>query len=168
MAIPLTTMTGRLVAPPELRFTASGTAVANFRMAENDNKYNEDTREWETTSTLFLTVNAWERLAERVAGSLDKGDSVVVTGKLQTREWEDKQGNRRSTIEMTARDIKQTQALQATNDGGHGNGGGGGGWNNTGGGAPAANNAASSDPWGSAPAATGGFGGAANDDEPPF
>ena len=67
MAIPLTTMTGRLTADPELRYTASGTPVANFRMAENDNKYNEDTREWETTNTLFLTVNAWERLAERFA-----------------------------------------------------------------------------------------------------
>lgn len=163
MAIPLTTMTGRLTADPELRYTASGTAVVNFRMAENDNKYNEDTREWETTSTLFLTVNAWERLAERVANGLQKGDTVMVTGKLATRQWQDKEGNNRSTIEMTARDIRQTMHLPRADDAGGYSGRAGGG-----GQPPQQQQQQASDPWGGAPAAPGGGFGAATDDEPPF
>ena len=161
MPIPFTTMTGRLTADPELRYTASGTPVASFRMAENDSKYNEQTREWETASTLFLTVNAWERLAESVANCLHKGDAVMVTGKLATRQWQDKDGNNRSTIEMTARDIRQTMHLpRADGTGGYSGRAGGGGH-------PQQQQQAS-DPWGGAPAATGDGFSATTDDEPPF
>lgn len=109
--IPYQHFTGRLTADPELRHTSSGTPVANFRLAQNDSKYNEQTREWETTTQLFLTVTCWEHLAEQVAAALTRGDQVLVHGKLRTREWQDRDGNARSTTEIAAKSVKLLQNL---------------------------------------------------------
>lgn len=164
MAIPFMNLTGRLTDDPELRFTKSGKAVANIRIAENDSKYNEQTREWENTNVLFVTVNVWEDLGERAAASLKKGDSVFMNGKFMTRQWQDNDGNNRSVIEYTAREVRllnHLPRLDNNNSGGFGGNANAGGFNNSG-----ANNNMSNDPWGSAPAATGNN--SADDDQPPF
>lgn len=164
MAIPFMNLTGRLTDDPELRFTKSGKAVANMRIAENDSKYNEQTREWENTNVLFVTVNVWEDLGERAAASLKKGDSVFMNGKFMTRQWQDNDGNNRSVIEYTAREVRLLNHLPRldnnNNSGGFGGNANAGGFNNSG-----ANNNMSNDPWGSAPAATGNN---SADDEVPF
>lgn len=163
MAIPFVNLTGRLTDDPELRYTQSGKAVASMRIAENDSRYNEQTREWENTNVLFVTVSVWEQLGERAAQSLGKGDSVFLNGKFMTRQWQDKDGNNRSTIEFTAREVRPLGYLpRLESNGAPGNAGGntgGFGGGNTGGGN------VSNDPWGSAPAATGNTGA---DSEPPF
>ena len=174
MAIPFVNLTGRLTDDPELRYTQSGKAVASMRIAENDSRYNEQTREWENTNVLFVTVSVWEQLGERAAQSLGKGDSVFLNGKFMTRQWQDKDGNNRSTIEFTAREVRPLGYLpRLESNGAPGNAGGNtGGWNNTGasntggfGGGNTGGGNVSNDPWGSAPAATGNTGA---DSEPPF
>lgn len=125
--IPYQHFTGRLTADPELRQTNNGTPVANFRLAQNDATWDEQTRDWKTTTQLFLTVTCWEQLAEQAAATLTKGDQVLVHGKLRTREWQDRDGNNRNTTEIAAKTIKLLHNLpkpdqqQHTNDP----------WNNT-------------------------------------
>lgn len=89
------TIIGNLTAPPELRFTSSGKAVANFTVAVNRGR--DDAKE-----TDFYRVTAWEGLAENLA-RLDKGVRVIVTGQMRSREYEDRDGNRRTAWEITAR-----------------------------------------------------------------
>lgn len=103
--LPMVTIEGTLVAEPDLRFTPSGSAVANFRLAANDRRKNDATGEWENSDTLFISVTAWRQLGENVAESLDKGDQVVVVGKLKQREWEDKEGQKHTAYEITANNV---------------------------------------------------------------
>jgi single-strand DNA-binding protein len=91
---------GNLGRDPEIRYTASGTAVANFSLATTDNWTNKDgTKE---ARTEWHRIVAWGRLGEICGEYLSKGKSVYIEGRIQTREWEDKEGNKRQTTEIVA------------------------------------------------------------------
>lgn len=94
------TIVGNLVADPELRFTPSGAAVANFRVATTPRVYNRDTNQFEDGDAVFLTCNAWRQMAENVAESLTRGMRVVVTGKLRQRSYQTKEGEQRTVYEI--------------------------------------------------------------------
>ena len=89
-----TTLQGRLAAEPELRTTQSGVSVASFRVCWSE-KYKE------TETKLFLNCTAWRGTGELVSKYFHKGQEIVVEGQLQTREWEDRDGGKRSTVELT-------------------------------------------------------------------
>ena len=95
------TVVGNIVSDPELRFTPSGKAVADFRVAENHKRYSQETKKWETTNTTFYRVNAWGDQASNIAGALQKGTEVVVVGKFQAREYETKDGDKRLSLEIS-------------------------------------------------------------------
>ncbi len=94
---------GRLGADPEIRYTADGTAVANFRIATNTRVKKGD--QWEDGEPEWHRVVAWRRLAEVCGEYLKRGSNVYVEGRLSTRSWEDRDGNRRWTTEIIARDL---------------------------------------------------------------
>jgi single-strand DNA-binding protein len=98
-----TTIVGNLVDDPELRFTASGIAVANLRVAVTQRIQQDD--QWRDGDTSFLRVNAWRDQAEHLADSLGKGDRVMVTGRLRQRSWETPQGEKRSVTEIEADEV---------------------------------------------------------------
>lgn len=150
------TVVGNLTADPELRFTPSGAAVANFTIASTPRMFDRQSNEWRDGEALFLRCSIWRQAAEHVAESLTKGARVVAQGRLKQRSYETKEGEKRTVVELEVEEIgpslRYATAKVARASRGSGGGGGGG----FGGGAPA------EDPWGSAPAA-GGF-----SDEPPF
>ena len=89
MALPRITAEGNLTADPEYRQTRNGKTVASFRLAANESRYNEQTRQWEQTGACFLQCTAWAPLADNMyATGLEKGSPVVVTGRLETRTWQ--------------------------------------------------------------------------------
>ena len=184
------TVVGNLVADPELRFTPTGLAVANFRIASTPRVYNRDSGQWEDGEALFLTCNVWREAAENVAESLSKGMRVIVNGRLKQRSYQNREGENRTVFEVEADEVGPSLKYATANvnrnprEGGRsgggfgGNQGGGqstggfGGGGNQGGGQSGPsnqgsqqNNQPANDPWNSAPPA-GGFGGM--DDEPPF
>jgi single-strand DNA-binding protein len=164
------TVVGNLTADPELRFTPSGAAVANFTVASTPRMFDRQTNEWKDGEALFMRCNVWRQAAENVAESLTRGARVVVTGRLKQRSFETKEGEKRTVVELevdeigpslryaTAKVNKVSRGSGGGDFGGGGGGyGGGGGGGNRGGG--------SDDPWGSAaPAGTG----SGSYDEPPF
>jgi len=77
------TVVGNLTADPELRFTPSGAAVANFTVASTPRTYDKQTGEWKDGEALFLRCNLWRQAAENVAETLTKGMRVMVQGRLQ-------------------------------------------------------------------------------------
>jgi len=95
---------GNITRDPELRFTPSGAAVANFGLAVNRRWQNRQTNEWEEQVSFFDIV-AWRELAENVAESLTKGSRVMVTGRLDQRSWETDNGEKRSKVEVVADEI---------------------------------------------------------------
>jgi len=95
------TILGNLTRDPELRFTPNGTAVASFGLAVNRNIQNKTSGEWETQVD-FFNVTAWYKLAENCAESLNKGDRVLVTGRLSQDSWESKEGQKRSSVRIVA------------------------------------------------------------------
>ena len=187
------TVVGNLVADPELRFTPSGAAVANFRIASTPRRFNSQTSQWEDGEALFLTCNIWRQAAENVAESLQRGMRVVVQGRLKQRSFETREGEKRTVYELEVDEVGPSlryataQVTRTPREGGGFGGGQGGGqqggFGGQQGGAPRGGYGdnqgsygggqqgggrppAGDDPWGSAPQAGGGFGGA--DDEPPF
>lgn len=96
------TVAGNVTRDPELRFTPSGAANVKFGIAVN--RRWQKNGEWEE-ATSFFDVVCWGQLAENVAESLAKGCRVLVTGRLEQRGWEDKDGNRRSTVEIIAAEV---------------------------------------------------------------
>ena len=96
-------MPGNLVHDPELRFTNTGTAVANMRMAVTQRIQQDG--EWRDGDTSFLKVNVWRGQAEHLADSLSKGDRVMVTGRLRQRSWETPEGEKRSVAEIEADEV---------------------------------------------------------------
>lgn len=103
---PITTVVGNLTAAPDLRFTPSGAAVANLTVAATPKTKNQQTQEWEDGETLYLRCSVWREAAENVAESLNTGDRVVVTGRLVSRSWEDKDsGAKRTVTEMQVDEI---------------------------------------------------------------
>jgi single-strand DNA-binding protein len=96
-------LVGNLGKDPELKHTGSGTAVATMTVATNE-RYKDKNGEWQD-KTEWHNVVLWSRLAEIAAEYLKKGRSVYVEGRLQTRSWEDKQGQKRYTTEIVANDL---------------------------------------------------------------
>ena len=117
---------GNLGADPEMRFTANGQAVSTFNVAVNRRYQTRDGERREETE--WVRCVAWAKLAELVSQHLTKGRQVYVEGRMQTRQWEDREGQRRYTTEVVANDV---QFLDRRSDGGGGGGdsdGGGGGF----------------------------------------
>lgn len=100
---PTVQITGNLTADPELRYTASGTGVANFTVAHTPRVKQGD--EWVDGEAVFLRVSAWRELGEHVAESLSKGDRATVRGILRTARWKDNDGTQRERLEATATDV---------------------------------------------------------------
>ena len=94
---------GNLGKDPELKHTSGGTAVATFTVATNE-RFKDKNGDWQDR-TEWHNVVLWQRLAEIAAEYLKKGRSVYVEGRLQTRSWEDKQGQKRYTTEIVASDL---------------------------------------------------------------
>ena len=166
------TVVGNLTADPELRFTPSGAAVANFTVASTPRIMDRQTSEWKDGEALFLRCSIWREAAENVAESLTRGSRVIVSGRLKQRSFETKEGEKRTVMELEVDEIGPSlkyataKVNKASRGGGGGGGFGGGSPGGGGGNAPRSNPAeAQEDPWGSAPA-SGSFGG--SDDEPPF
>ena len=99
------TVVGNLVADPELRYTPSGAAVANFRVASTPRRFDSQTNQWVDGDALFMACNVWRQAAENVANSLTKGDRVIVTGRLRQRSFENREGERRSVIELEVDEV---------------------------------------------------------------
>jgi single-strand DNA-binding protein len=152
------TVVGNLTADPELRFTPSGAAVANFTVASTPRTKNNQTGEWEDGEALFLRCNAWRQMAENVAESLFRGSRVMVQGRLKQRSYE-KDGQKRSVIELEVDEVGPSLKWASAKVNRVERGGG----------QQARGSAPESDPWGSAPASrpSGGYGGSFAD-EPPF
>lgn len=143
------TVIGNLTSDPELRFTSSGAAVANFTIASTPRSFDKASGEWKDGEALFLRCSIWRQAAENVAESLVRGARVVVTGRLVQRSFETKEGEKRTSIELQVDEIGPSlkyataKVNKVSRDGGGGSFGGGSS-------APAAD-----DPWGSKPASGG-------------
>ena len=98
-----TTIVGNLVEDPEVRFTNTGIAVTNLRVAVTQRVQQEG--EWRDGDTSFFKVNVWRGQAENLAESLGKGDRVMVTGRLRQRSWETPEGDKRSVTEIEADEV---------------------------------------------------------------
>jgi single-strand DNA-binding protein len=99
------TLVGNLVDDPELRFTPSGAAVANFRIASTPRTYDRQTGEWKDGESLFLSCSVWRQAAENVAESLTKGMQVIAQGRLVARSYEDREGNKRTVHELQVDEV---------------------------------------------------------------
>ena len=123
---------GNVTRDPELRFTTGGTAVCSFGVAWTPRRRNSQTGEWEDGDTTFFNCSAWRDLGENIAASISKGTRVVVTGSVMARDWEDRDGNKRTSIEIDVEDCApslrwaQAQIERTSRQGGGGQGGGGG------------------------------------------
>ncbi|MFD8216190.1 single-stranded DNA-binding protein [Streptomyces sp. NPDC059697] len=101
----IVTVIGNVVNDPELRFTPSGAAVANFRVASTPRTFDRQTNEWKDGDSLFLSVAVWRQQAEHVAESVTRGMRVIVVGRLGQRTYEDKEGAKRSSYEIQADEV---------------------------------------------------------------
>lgn len=132
------TVVGNIVADPELRYTPNGAAVANFRVASTPRRYDQQAGQFVDGEPLFLTCNVWRQPAENVANSLNKGDRVIVTGRLRQRSYEDRNGERRTVFEIEVEEVGPSlrfatadinKAYRGGGQGGNAGGGGGFGGN---------------------------------------
>ena len=171
------TVVGNLTADPELRFTPSGAAVANFTVASTPRTFDRQSGEWKDGEALFMRCNIWRQPAENVAETLTRGMRVMVTGRLRQRSFETREGEKRTVVELEVDEVgpslryataKVNKTSRGSGSGGFGGGGGGGGGGYNGGGGGSSGGGFSGgpadDPWGSAPPA----GSGPVDDEPPF
>ena len=147
------TVVGNLTDDPELRFTSSGAAVANFTVASTPRFFDKQTNDWKDGDALFLRCSIWRQAAENVAESLNKGSRVIVQGRLKQRSYETREGERRTVYELDVDEVGPSLRYATAKVSKVTRSGGGFG----GGAAPAS--APAEDPWASAPPA---------DDEPPF
>lgn len=97
-------LAGKLTEDPQLRFTPSGSAVANFTIAFNPRRFDRNTNEWVNGEATFWRCEAWNQgkltRAENVCNMLKKGDSVIAQGVIETKKWEDKEGQKRSAVQV--------------------------------------------------------------------
>jgi len=159
------TVIGNLTEDPELRYTPSGAAVAKFRVASTPRTFDRASGEWRDGEAMFLSCNAWRNLAENVAETLSRGSRIIVQGRLRQRNYETREGEKRTVFELEVDEIGPSlrYATAKVQKVSRGAGGAGGGGSRSGGGAP------SDDPWATAsPAPAGRSGGGGFDDEPPF
>lgn len=99
------TVIGNLTADPELRFTPSGAAVANFTVASTPRNFDRQSNEWKDGEALFLRCSIWRQPAEHVAESLTRGTRVIVSGRLKQRSYETREGEKRTVIELEVEEI---------------------------------------------------------------
>jgi single-strand DNA-binding protein len=169
----LITVVGNLTADPELRFTPSGAPVANFTVASTPRNFDRQSGEWKDGDAMFLNCAVWRQAAENVAESLTKGMRVIVQGRLRSRSYETREGEKRTVFEVEVEEIgpalKYATAKVTRSSGGTGGGnysgggspaaGGGSSWSNSNSNAGGGQNDRSggADPWASA-----------QSEEPPF
>ncbi|GAB3267600.1 hypothetical protein GCM10027449_00240 [Sinomonas notoginsengisoli] len=139
------TVIGNLTNDPELRFTPSGSAVANFTVASTPRTFDRQANEWKDGETLFLRASIWREAAENVAESLTKGMRVIVSGRLKSRSYETKEGEKRTVIELEVDEIgpslryASAKVNRTQRSGGQGGGNFGGGQGGTFGGGQGGN-----------------------------
>lgn len=169
------TVVGNLTDDPELRFTPSGAAVANFTIASTPRTFDRQTNEWKDGDALFLRCSIWRQAAENIAESLQRGMRVVAQGRLRQRSYETREGEKRTVVELEVDEIGPslryaTAKVTKTQRSGAGGGGFGGGapggggndpWSTPAGGGQGGGQQGGNDPWA-------GGGGAPPADEPPF
>jgi len=120
------TVVGNLTADPELRYTQGGLAVANFTIASTPRTFDRQANDWKDGDALFLRASCWREFAEHVAGSLTKGSRVIATGRLKQRNYDDRDGNKRTAIELEVDEIGPSlryATAQVTRAAGGGGGG---------------------------------------------
>lgn len=133
------TIIGNLTADPELRFTPSGAAVADFTVASTPRTFDRNANEWKDGETLFMRCSVWREAAENVAESLRKGMRVIVQGRLTQRSYETREGERRTVVEMQVDEVgpslrrAKAQVTRTTSQGGGQGGYSQGGQGNQGG-----------------------------------
>ena len=169
------TLIGNLTGDPELRFTPSGAAVANFTVASTPRTFDRQSSEWKDGDTMFLNCSIWRQAAENVAETLSKGMRVIVQGRLKSRSYDDREGNRRTVFEVDVEEVGPSlryATAKVNRTSGHGGGGwqggsgqggsherggqtGGDNWQS--GGSQSSNRGPANDPWASA-----------QSEEPPF
>jgi single-strand DNA-binding protein len=183
------TVIGNLTADPELRFTPSGAAVANFTVASTPRTFDRQSNEWKDGEALFLNCSVWRQAAENAAESLQRGMRVIVSGRLKARSYETREGEKRTVFEIDVDEVGPSlkyataKVTKTTRSGGQGGGGGfsgggedpwasspqgapaggqgGGGWGGQQGGGGFGGGQPSNDPWASG-------GAAGSSEEPPF
>src|SRR5690625_3957912 len=166
----ISTVVGNLTGDPELRFTPSGAAVANFTIASTPRIFDRQANEFRDGETLFMRCSIWRDAAENVAESLTKGTRVIAQGRLVQRSFETREGEKRTVVELQVDEIGPSlryasASVTRTQRGGGGFSGGGGGGFGGGGSRPAAND----DPWASdGPSSSSGGSSGSSFDEPPF
>jgi len=160
------TVVGNLTDDPELRFTPSGAAVANFTVASTPSTFNRQTNSWEDGETLFLRCSIWRQAAENVAESLQRGMRVVAQGRLKARSYETREGEKRTVFELEVDEIGPSMryATAKVTKTSRQSGGQGGGYNSGGYGGGQQQSAPANDPWATNPAPAapqggGGYGG---------
>jgi len=99
------TIVGNLTADPELRVTSGNHAVVNFTVAATPRNFDKATNAWVDGDSLFMRCTAWRELAEHIAGSIQKGTRVIVTGKLIQRAYETKEGEKRTSVELDVEEV---------------------------------------------------------------
>ena len=140
---PYITVVGNLAGDPELRFTASGHAVANFTIAQTPRSFNRESNQWVDDETLWVRASVWREAAENVAETLTKGMRVIAHGRLKARSFETKDGQQRTNWELEVDEIGPSlrwataQVNRAPRSGGQSN--------------PPANPHGANDAWGSVP-----------------
>jgi single-strand DNA-binding protein len=136
------TVIGNLTADPELRFTPSGAAVANFTVASTPRTFDKQSNEWKDGEALFLNCSVWRQAAENAAESLQRGMRVIVSGRLKARSYETREGEKRTVFEIDVEEVGPSlkyataKVTKTTRSGGQGGGGFSGGGD---------------DPWASSP-----------------
>jgi single-strand DNA-binding protein len=175
------TLVGNLVDDPELRFTPSGAAVANFRLASTPRIYDRQSGDFKDGESLFLTCSVWRQAAENVAESLQKGMRVIVQGRLKQRSYETREGEKRTVFEVDVDEVGPSlrsataKVAKVQRSGGGGGGGGYGGGQP--GGQQSGGQSGGADPWAAGGPAAAGPGAASSDpwatgggasDDPPF
>lgn len=162
------TVVGNLTGDPELRFTPTGAAVANFTVASTPRTFDRSTNEFKDGETLFMRCSVWREAAENVAESLQRGARVIVTGRLVSRSWDDKEtGQKRTVMEMQVDEVGPslryaTAKVNKTQRGGGQGGGFGGPQGGGSGGFGGQQGGNQADPWatgGQPGGGSGGFGG---------
>jgi single-strand DNA-binding protein len=171
------TIIGNLTNDPELRFTPSGAAVANFTVASTPRTFDRNSNEWKDGETLFMRCSVWREAAENVAESRARGARVIVSGRLRSRTYDTKEGEKRTVVELEVDEVGPSLRYATTKVsktsrgggsggggggfGGNGGGGGGGGFGRGGGGGygAAQPQGRTEDPWATGPSGGGGGGG---------
>ena len=171
------TLVGNLTSDPELRFTPNGAAVANFTVASTPRTYDRQTNEWKDGDAMFINCSVWRQYAENVAETLTKGSRVIVQGRLKSRSYETREGEKRTVFEVDVDEVGPSlryATAKVTRTTAGGSGGGGGNWQGNQSQGGNAGGSGSQDPWSSSGSSGGATRGGndpwaqSNAEEPPF